>query len=195
MKRTLISLIEEETARALEGEEARIVAKMNSLQDQDMIDALYAASKAGVQIQLNIRGICCLKPGERKEAKNIRIVSILDQQLEHMRIFHFHQGGDKEVYISSADWMTRNLEKRVEIMTPIVDSYSKKMLLGILAACFKDNQNAYLIQTDGSSRRIERQKGEHRFRMQDYLTQLFERQAAAARQARSSSLEPHLPKD
>ena len=195
MKRTLISLIEEETARALEGEEARIVAKMNSLQDQDMIDALYAASKAGVQIQLNIRGICCLKPGERKEARNIRIVSILDQQLEHMRIFHFHQGGDKEVYISSADWMTRNLEKRIEIMTPIVDSSSKKMLLGILEACFKDNQNAYLIQTDGSSRRIERQKGERRFRMQDHLTQLFERQAAAAQQARSSSLEPHLPKD
>ncbi|MDB4781035.1 polyphosphate kinase 1, partial [Akkermansiaceae bacterium] len=112
IKRTLISLIEEETSRALEGEEARILAKMNSLQDKEMIDALYAASKAGVEIKLNIRGICCLKPGERKEAKNIKIVSIVDQQLEHMRIFHFHQGGDNEVYISSADWMTRNLEKR-----------------------------------------------------------------------------------
>ncbi|MDA7909899.1 polyphosphate kinase 1, partial [Akkermansiaceae bacterium] len=121
IKRTLISLIEEETSRALEGEEARIMAKMNSLQDKEMIDALYAASKAGVEIKLNIRGICCLKPGERKEAKNIKIVSIVDQQLEHMRIFHFHQGGDNEVYISSADWMTRNLEKRVELMTPIVD--------------------------------------------------------------------------
>jgi polyphosphate kinase len=195
MKRSLISLIEEETTRALEGEEARIIAKMNSLQDQDMIDALYAASKAGVEILLNVRGICCLKPGERREAKNIRIISIIDQQLEHMRIFHFHQGGDNEVFISSADWMTRNLEKRVEIMTPIVDSSSKKMLLGILEACFKDNQNAYLIQTDGSSRRVERQKGERRFNMQEHLTQLFERQAAAARQARSSSLEPHLPKD
>lgn len=195
MKRTLISLIEEETARALEGEEARIMAKMNSLQDQDMIDALYAASKAGVEIQLNVRGICCLKPGERKEAKNIRIVSIIDQQLEHMRIFHFHQGGDHQVFISSADWMTRNLEKRVELMTPIVDSASKKLLLGILESCFKDNQNAYLIQTDGTSRRIERQKGERRFRMQDHLAQLFERQAAAAQQARTSSLEPHLPKD
>ncbi|MDB4779729.1 polyphosphate kinase 1, partial [Akkermansiaceae bacterium] len=115
IKRTLISLIEEETSRALEGEEARIMAKMNSLQDKEMIDALYAASKAGVEIKLNIRGICCLKPGERKEAKNIKIVSIVDQQLEHMRIFHFHQGGDNEVYISSADWMTRNLEKRVEL--------------------------------------------------------------------------------
>ena len=195
MKRTLLSLIEEETARALEGEEARIMAKMNSLQDQDMIDALYAASRAGVKILLNVRGICCLKPGERKEAKNIRVVSIIDQQLEHMRIFYFHQGGDEEVFISSADWMTRNLEKRVELMTPIIDSSSKKILIGILEACFKDNQNASLIQTDGSSKRLERQKGERRFNMQEHLTQLFERQAAAARQARSSSLEPHLPKD
>mgnify|MGYP005844263569 CR=1 FL=1 len=195
MKRTLLSLIEEETARALEGEEARIIAKMNSLQDQDMIDALYAASKAGVEILLNVRGICCLKPGERKEAKNIRVVSIIDQQLEHMRIFYFHQGGDAEVFISSADWMTRNLEKRVELMTPIADASSKKLLVSILEACFKDNQNASLIQTDGTSKRIERPKGERRFRMQDHLAQLFERQAAAAQQARSSSLEPHLPKD
>ncbi len=195
IKRTLISLIEEETSRALEGEEARIMAKMNSLQDKEMIDALYAASKAGVEIKLNIRGICCLKPGERKEAKNIKIVSIVDQQLEHMRIFHFHQGGDNEVYISSADWMTRNLEKRVELMTPIVDRASKKLLIGILKSCFRDNQNGYLIQPDGTSKRIEREKGEGRFRMQDHLTQLFARQAAAAQQARSSSLEPHLPKD
>lgn len=195
IKRTLISLIEEETSRALEGEEARIMAKMNSLQDKEMIDALYAASKAGVEINLNIRGICCLKPGGRKEAKNIKIVSIIDQQLEHMRIFHFHQGGDNEVYISSADWMTRNLEKRVEIMTPIMDRVSKKLLIGILKSCFRDNQNGYLIQPDGTSKRIEREKGEGRFRMQDHLTQLFARQAAAAQQARSSSLEPHLPKD
>ena len=195
IKRTLISLIEEETSRALEGEEARIMAKMNSLQDKEMIDALYAASKAGVEIKLNIRGICCLKPGERKEARNIKIVSIVDQQLEHMRIFHFHQGGDNEVYISSADWMTRNLEKRVELMTPIVDRASKKLLIGILKSCFRDNQNSYLIQPDGSSKRIEREKGEGRFRMQAHLTQLFARQAAAAQQARSSSLEPHLPKD
>jgi polyphosphate kinase len=112
-----------------------------------------------------------------------------------MRIFHFHQGGDNEVYISSADWMTRILEKRVELMTPILDRASKKLLIGILKSCFRDNQNSYLIQPDGSSKRIEREKGEGRFRMQAHLTQLFARQAAAAQQARSSSLEPHLPKD
>ncbi len=194
IKHTLINLIEEETARALEGEEAHITAKMNSLEDLDMINALYAASKAGVQIRLNIRGICCLKTGERKEAKNIQVISIVDQQLEHMRIFHFHQGGDHAVFISSADWMTRNLEKRVELMTPILDPSSKKLLINILASSFRDNQNAYLIQTDGSSKPIERKKGERKFRMQDHLAQLFERKAAAAAQARSSSLEPHLPK-
>ena len=195
IKRTLIALIEEETARALEGETAHIMAKMNSLEDIDMIEALYRASKAGVKIQLNIRGICCLKTGERKESKNIEVVSIVDQQLEHMRIFYFHQGGDNEVFISSADWMSRNLEKRVELMTPILGAKDKKLLIDILNACFKDNQNAYLIQTDGTSKPKERKKGERKFRMQEHLADLFARQAAAAEQARSSSLEPHLPKE
>ncbi|MDA7615308.1 polyphosphate kinase 1 [Akkermansiaceae bacterium] len=195
IKRTLIALIEEETARALEGETAHIMAKMNSLEDIDMIEALYRASKAGVKIQLNIRGICCLKTGERKEAKNIEVVSIVDQQLEHMRIFYFHQGGDNEVFISSADWMSRNLEKRVELMTPIPGAKDKKLLIDILNACFKDNQNACLIQADGTSKPKERKKGERKFRMQEHLADLFARQAAAAEQARSSSLEPHLPKE
>jgi len=195
MKRTLIDLIDEETARASEGEEARIIAKMNSLEDPDMIEALYRASKAGVDIQLNIRGICCLKTGERKEARNIKVISIVDQQLEHMRIFSFHQGGDQEVYISSADWMTRNLSKRVELMTPIRDKASKKILLKVLTSCFRDNQNASLILTDGSSKRIEPKKGDRKYRMQSDLTEYFIRKAAAAEQAKSSSLEPHLPKE
>ncbi len=194
IKRTLIALIEEETARALEGEEAHIIAKMNSLEDIDMIEALYTASKAGVKIQLNIRGICCLKTGERKEARNIEVVSIIDQQLEHMRIFYFHQGGDREVFISSADWMSRNLVKRVELMTPIREKAHKKTLIAILEACFRDNQNASLIQPDGTSKPKEKQKGERKFRMQKHLADLFARQAATAEQAKSSSLEPHRPK-
>ncbi len=195
IKPTLLSLIEEETARALEGETARISAKMNSLQDPDIIAALYRASAAGVKIDLNIRGICCLKPGSRKDAKNIRVISIIDQHLEHMRIFHFHNGGDHQVFISSADWMVRNLEKRIEVMTPILHKPSKKLLIDILEACFRDNQNAYLIQPNGSSKKIERLPRQRKFRMQDHLTKLFARKAAAAQQARSTSLEPHLPKD
>lgn len=195
MKRTLIALIDEEAARAQEGEPAHIMAKLNSLEDTDVIDAFYRASKAGVRIQLNVRGICTLKPGLVARAKNIEVVSIIDQQLEHMRVFYFHQGGDNGVYISSADFMTRNLEKRVELMTPIVDKASKKTLISLLEACFRDNQNAYLIQKDGSSKRKERAKGERKFRLQEHLQQLFTRRAAAAAEARSSNLEPHLPKD
>jgi len=195
IKRTLIALIEEEAARALEGEKTHIMAKMNSLEDIEMIDALYRASIAGVKIQLNVRGICCLKPGKRKEAKNIEVVSVIDQQLEHMRIFYFLRGGDPELFISSADWMSRNLEKRVELMTPIHDTRSKKLLIDILKTGFRDNQNAYLIQSDGSSKRREREKGERKFRSQEHLAQLFARKAAAAEEARSSSLEPHLPKE
>ena len=171
------------------------MAKMNSLEDTDMIDALYRASIAGVKIQLNVRGICCLKPGKRREAKNIEVVSVIDQQLEHMRIFYFLRGGDPEVFISSADWMSRNLEKRVELMTPIHDTRSKNLLIDILKIGFRDNQNAYIIQPDGSSKRREREKGERKFRSQEHLAQLFARKAAAAEQARSSSLEPHLPKE
>lgn len=195
IKRTLISLIDEEAARAQEGEEAFIFAKMNSLQDTEIIEALYRASSAGVTIKLNVRGICTLKPGKRKEARNIEVISIIDQHLEHMRIFHFHRGGDDEVFISSADWMNRNLEKRIELMTPIHDSRSKKLLIDLLKKTFRDNQNAYQIQTDGSSKRREREKGERRFCSQQYFTQLFARKAAAIEQVRSSSLEPHLPKE
>jgi polyphosphate kinase len=195
IKRTLISLIDEEAARAQEGEEAFIFAKMNSLQDTEIIEALYRASSAGVTIKLNVRGICTLKPGKRKEARNIEVISIIDQHLEHMRIFHFHRGGDDEVFISSADWMNRNLEKRIELMTPIHDSRSKKLLIDLLKNTFRDNQNAYQIQTDGSSKRREREKGERRFCSQQHFTQLFARKAAAIEQVRSSSLEPHLPKE
>ena len=110
MKSTLLDLITGEAERAKQGLPARILAKVNSLQDPDIIKALYKASKAGVEIKLNVRGICCLKPGDPKHSKNIEVVSIIDRFLEHARIFYFHQGGDSKVYISSADWMTRNLK-------------------------------------------------------------------------------------
>ena len=90
-----------------------VYLKTNSLQDPDIIAALYAASQAGVEIKLNVRGICCLIPGE-KFSKNIKVFSVIDRYLEHARLFYFHQGGDPLVFIASADWMTRNLEKRVE---------------------------------------------------------------------------------
>ncbi len=129
MKPRLLELIAAEAKRAKNGEPASITAKINSLQDQQIIEALYQASKAGVKINLNIRGICCLKTTTlhkgRKEAKNIRVVSVIDRYLEHARIFSFHHGGSPLVFIASADWMTRNLDKRVELMIPVEDKPSR----------------------------------------------------------------------
>jgi len=193
MKQTLLDLIASETERAKQGEVAKIQAKINSLQDKDIIDALYKASKAGVIIQLSVRGICCLKVGTRKEAKNITITSIIDRYLEHARIFSFHQGGSPEVYIGSADWMTRNLEKRVELLIPIEDSSCKNRLLQILEAGFKDNTQAYRILPNGESERIQRTKGSKAFRLQEHLQKQAVKQAQAQAYQRTTTFEPHLP--
>ena len=194
IKSSLIELIDGEAERAKQGLTARILAKVNSLEDPDIINALYRASRAGVEIKLNIRGICCLKTQDGRYSKNIQVVSIIDRYLEHARAFYFHQGGDPKVYISSADWMTRNLEKRVELMIPIEPSRIKKRLIRILEACFNDNVQAYEIQADGSSNRIERKKGTKTFRLQEQ----FYKQACKAARDRDHELamtfEPHIPK-
>ena len=142
MKARLIELIEGEAERARQGEPARISAKMNSLQDVEIIDALYRAADAGVDIELNVRGICCLKTGPRPNGKVIRVVSIVDRYLEHARIFFFHHGGNHQLFIASADWMTRNLDKRVELMVPVTNGKLARRLKSILDACFRDNVQA-----------------------------------------------------
>lgn len=195
MKHQLLALIEGETLRAKNGEKAHIMAKTNSLQDREVIEALYRAASAGVKIDLNVRGICCLKPGRSRAKKNIRIVSIIDQFLEHQRIFYFGRAGDSQVFISSADWMTRNLEKRIEIMTPIEDRASKKLLIGNLEAAFKDNTQAHVLLPDGTSERITRGKGERAFRLQTYLYKQVQREAKTRQREKASSFEPHLPQD
>lgn len=193
MKPRLLELIAAEAKRAKNNEPASITAKVNSLQDEEIINALYQASKAGVQINLNIRGICCLKTGKRKEAKNIRIVSVIDRYLEHARIFSFHHGGSPLTFIASADWMTRNLDKRVELMIPIEDNASQKRLLNILNAAFKDNCNGFEILQDGTSRRIQRQKRQKRFRLQEHLQKQAQKAAKARTHERNTTFEPHTP--
>jgi polyphosphate kinase len=195
MKKRILELIETETDRANHGEKARIMAKMNSLQDPDIINALYKASRAGVDIKLNVRGICCLKPGRRKAAKNIRVVSIIDRLLEHARAFYFHHGGTPEVLIASADWMTRNLEKRVELLVPIEDPASRRRLIRYLEACFKDNTNTFEIQSDGTSKRVGPAKSGKRFRLQEHLQKEASKAAKARQQDRATTFEPHLPPD
>lgn len=192
MKKRLLELIASETSRAKLGEPASITAKMNSLQDKEIINALYKASKAGVIIKLNIRGICCLRPGTRKEAKNIEVISIIDYYLEHARVFHFHQGGDDLVFISSADWMTRNLEKRIELMIPVIDRDIKTQLLDILNAGFKDNQQAHRILENGKSERIV-STGKPAFRLQEHLQKSAIKAAKAKAYRQSTTFEPHLP--
>jgi polyphosphate kinase len=195
MKPKLLELIASEAERARQGEQARILAKINSLQDPEIIDALYAASNAGVEILLNVRGICCLKTGGKKRTKNIRVVSIIDRYLEHARMFYFHQGGDSEIFISSADWMGRNLDRRVELMIPIEDTVARRRLLKILETYFKDTRQASLILPDGTSERIEPKKGEKPFRAQEYFFRQARRAAKAREHERAMTLEPHVPSD
>jgi polyphosphate kinase len=194
MKPRLLDLIAGETERAKQGLPAKIIGKTNSLQDPEIIAALYTASQAGVEIQLNVRGICCLIPGE-KYSKNIEVISVIDRFLEHARLFYFHQGGDPLVFIASADWMTRNLEKRVELMVPIEEKTIKRRLIRILETYFKDNQNAYRILSDGSSQPITPKKGEKPFRAQDHFYTQAKRAAKAREHERSMTFEPHVPQE
>ncbi|MEY4569391.1 MAG: polyphosphate kinase 1 [Verrucomicrobiota bacterium] len=193
MKPELLDLIAGEAERAKQGLPARIIAKVNSLQDPEIISALYRASQAGVEIQLNVRGICCLKPGDPKHSKNIEVISVIDRFLEHARLFYFHQGGNAGVYISSADWMTRNLEKRVELMIPIEEPALKRRLVRILDAYFQDNTQASRLLPDGSSQRIVRAKGQKAFRVQDHFYQQAKKAAKAREHERAMTFEPHVP--
>lgn len=143
-------LIMREIRNAQEGKPARIVAKMNSLCDKEMIANLYEASCAGVQIELIVRGICCLKAGIPGLSENITVRSIVGNFLEHSRIFLFENGGDKRVFMGSADWMPRNLDRRVEILFPVEDGELKERLLHILDVQLADNVKAQYLRPDGS---------------------------------------------
>jgi polyphosphate kinase len=185
MKPRLLELIASESERAHQGEPARIIAKVNSLQDPDIIQALYSASQAGVEIRLNIRGICCLRPGDPKHSKNIDVISVIDRYLEHARVFYFHQGGDPQVFISSADWMSRNLDRRVELMIPIEDPLLQRRIVRILEAYFRDNTQA--------SQRLTRAKKEKPFRVQEHFWKQSRKSARAREQEHAMTFEPHVP--
>ena len=150
MKDRFLHLIAMEEEHAKKGQKAHIVAKMNSLCDRDIIAALYSASAAGVKIDLIIRGICCLKVGIPGVSENITVRSIVGNFLEHARIFYFYSGGNEEVFMGSADWMPRNLEKRVEIVFPVEDEQIKKEVMHILDVQMKDNVKASILQADGA---------------------------------------------
>jgi polyphosphate kinase len=146
-----IALIDREAEHAREGKEARIIAKMNALLDKTVVQALYRASQAGVQIDLIVRGICALRPGVRGVSDNIRVRSIVGRFLEHSRIFYFANGGEEEIYMGSADWMPRNLYERVEVLVPLRDELLRERVRHeILGAYLSDNRKARILLKDAT---------------------------------------------
>ncbi|WP_427162748.1 polyphosphate kinase 1 [Aliinostoc sp. HNIBRCY26] len=150
MRDRFLELIRREITNVQNGLTGRIVAKMNSLVDPQIITHLYEASRAGVQIDLIIRGICCLRPGLPELSENIRVISIIGRFLEHSRMYYFYNNGQEEIYIGSADWMSRNLDRRVEVITPIRDQDIAKDLQEILGIMLADNRQAWDLQGDGT---------------------------------------------
>jgi polyphosphate kinase len=186
----LLKLVARERQRAEAGQAAEIRAKMNSLVDEDMIRALYDAARAGVRIRLNVRGICCLRPGVKGVSETIEVVSIVDRFLEHARVFYFRNGGDEEVYLSSADWMPRNLDKRIELLFPVESAENVQKALQALDAVFQDNLKGRRLQPDGSYKRRRPAKGEDPFRVQLHLYRETQRVIQRARATASVALEP-----
>jgi polyphosphate kinase len=184
LKRRLIELIDREAKRSSPQAPGRIMAKMNSLADSDVIQALYRASQAGVRVLLNIRGICMLVPGAPGLSENIQVISIVDRYLEHSRIVCFANGGNEEVYLSSADWMPRNLERRVELMFPVLQADMREEVRGILEACFHDNQQSWRLGVDGIWTRRAPEKDDEPFRAQEYFLSRAERAAENLRAGR-----------
>jgi len=160
MHRRILALIHRETRNAQQGKPARIVAKMNGLLEERVIAALSAASQAGVEIDLIVRGACALRPGVPGLTENIRVRSILGRFLEHHRVWYFENGGATQVWLSSADWMGRNLFRRIEVAFPILDpELARRVVSESLAACLADNHDAWLLDSDGAWHKPKRRKG------------------------------------
>ncbi len=167
LRERMIGFIRRETAHAKKGLPARIIGKMNRLADMEIIRALYEASEAGVEIDLIVRGICLLHPEVKGLSENIRVRSIVGRLLEHSRVYYFENGGEDEIYIGSSDWMPRNLDRRVEVLTPIIDVKLKQYLKDeFLTAYLRDNVKAARLLTDGSYEKVSAASGEEAFNSQ-----------------------------
>ena len=187
LRRRLLEMIHVERNRREKGHPAKIMAKLNSLVDPLIIKALYEASQAGVEIHLNVRGICCLRPGVPGVSENISVVSIVDRYLEHARILYFLHGGDEVVFMSSADWMPRNLDRRVELLVPIEDDSCRRKVIEIMHMCLADTAKARYLQSDGSwSRSSDRTR-----RCQAEFQAQATNAAQAAAEARRTVFVPH----
>jgi polyphosphate kinase len=193
LRARIVELIENEIERRKQGQEARIMVKLNSLADADLAKALYEASKAGVSVRLSVRGVCCLRPGVPDLSENISVVSIVDRFLEHARILYFHNGGNPLVFISSADWMSRNLDRRVELLVPVDDPHCLKKLVAILETCFDDNVKARQLLPDGSYRKVEPASRKKAVRAQETFYRRACEAAKTAKKAVGTVFEPERP--
>jgi polyphosphate kinase len=190
LRRRFLKLIDRERRRAEAGQPAEIVAKMNSLIDQAIIEALYAASQAGVSIKLNVRGTCALRPAVPGVSETIEVISIVDRFLEHSRVYYFANGGDEQVYLASADWMSRNLDRRVELMFPVESPEHKATVIYALRAMFRDNVKARCLRADGVYERKRPVAGEPPFRVQQHLQDEVQRRHALARERAGVTFSP-----
>ncbi|MCX8156034.1 MAG: polyphosphate kinase 1 [Verrucomicrobiae bacterium] len=190
----VVALIRREAENARRGLPARIIAKMNALVDKEVIDALYEASQAGVEVELIVRGICCLRPGLPGISERIRVRSIVDRFLEHSRVFYFENACQPEVYLSSADWMPRNFYKRIEVMWPVEDgNLRERIIQEILALPLRDNVKASVLLPDGQYQRASRAPGEaaHRSQM-EFIERATEAEKQAAAPPRVKSKYPKV---
>jgi polyphosphate kinase len=166
----MIGLIRRETEHAQAGRPAHISVKINRLADVEIIRALYEASQAGVPIDLIVRGVCMLRPGVPGLSETISVRSIVGPLLEHSRVYYFANGGDEELYTGSADWMSRNFDRRVEVIAPVYDPNLKRYLKDVVVATYlKDNVKARLLLPDGSYERVQPAPGEERVDSQLYF--------------------------
>lgn len=189
LKSKLMTMIQREIDRSDPEHPGLIIAKMNSLTHEEIISALYRANSAGVKILLNIRGICMLVPGIKGMSENIRVVSIVDRYLEHSRIFYFQNGNSPEIYLSSADWMPRNLDRRIELMFPILDKAVFKEVHGILKMYFEDNENSHVLKSSGEWEKNPKKSGEQSIRVQEVLYKKYRRKYDAASKVQKNQFE------
>jgi polyphosphate kinase len=190
LRERVLRLVARERERAEAGQPAEIRAKMNSLVDEEIIRALYDAAKAGVRIRLAVRGICCLRPGLKGVSESVEVVSVVDRFLEHARVFHFRNGGDEDVYLASADWMPRNLDRRIELLFPVESTEGRQKVLAALDAIFQDNVKGRRLQADGSYKRRRPAKGDEPYRSQLELYRETKRALDRLRAVSGVTLEP-----
>ncbi|NBC64318.1 MAG: polyphosphate kinase 1, partial [Bacteroidetes bacterium] len=169
LRNNIMELIQKEIDEAEEGRPAKIIAKMNSLEDPLIIQKLYEASQAGVSIDMIVRGVCRLIPQKEGLSDNIRVHSIIGRFLEHSRVYYFHNAGEDLYYIGSADWMHRNLDARVEVLAPIEHPRLKEYLEFMLSIYLRDNQQRWVMKSNGNYRKVKRKKGEQKIGTHSYL--------------------------